>query len=504
MLRTRWTPAAPDVVMLGAAVAWLAVIVVATVDRPAIASDDAFITFQYARNLARGVGLVFNPGERVWGFTSPLQTVLLGGLTWLGADTVRAAFLCGLLWVAIAAVLLYRLSAEVLPRALALCAGLYFLLVPSMHGTYEMESSLLVALQLGCVLAATTERARLANLLGGLACLARPDSLLLVLPILLMARDTRRPRNLALFAAVGLAWEVVAYAYYGELLPNSLRAKQGLTPFGAFVANASTYVTNSTLFAASGPSSTTPMIGRMALVLCNAALLFRAELRRRPAVLYALVVYPWLLVAAYGVIGSALGHNWELYSGRFFLQAGATIGLLGLAHQAAARWPGRPAVRAAAAAALVLVTLACGVPQTVARLRELRTRSTSHWLGARYDAYRRLAEWLEAHAVPGASVAVSEVGTLAYFSAVRIIDVSGIVTRGYAVDDRGDVGRFLTRFAPHYAVVSGDRATLQAGPSLHYRRVAFFPDRGYAALSLLALDAPALDPLVSEPNGEGS
>lgn len=480
--------------MLGAAAAWLAAIAAATVDRQAIASDDAFISFQYARNLARGAGLVFNPGERVWGFTSPLQTVLLGALTWLGAETVRAAFICGLAWVATAAVLLYRLSAEVLPRALALCAGLYFLLVPSMHGLYEMESALLVALQLGCVIAATTQRARLANLLGGLSCLARPDSLLLVLPVLLSARDTRRPRNLALFAAVGLAWEAFAFSYYGELLPNSLRAKQGLSPFGAFVANAATYVTNSTLFAAFGPSSSTPMVGRIALVLLNGTLLLRADLRRRPAVLYALVVYPWLLVGAYGIIGSALGHNWELYSARFFLQAGATIGLLGLARQAAGRWPVRPAWRAPAAAALVALTLACGVPQTVARVRELRSRSTSHWLGARYDAYRRLAEWMEAHAAPGASVAVSEVGTLAYFSEVRIVDVSGIVTRGYAVDDRGDVGRFLQRFAPRYAVVPGDHPTLQAGPSLHYRRVAFFPDRGYASMSLLALDTPSVGP----------
>lgn len=476
--------AASDVVMLGAALAWLVAIVVATADRLAIASDDAFISFQYARNLARGVGPVFNPGERVWGFTSPLQTLLLGTLTWLGADTVRSAFVCGVSSVAVAAVLL----AEVLPRALALCAGLCFLLLPSMHGSYEMESSLLVALQLGCLLAAVTRRARLANLLGGLSCLARPDSLLLVLPILLAGRDTRRPRNLALFAAVGLGWEAFAYAYYGELLPNSLRAKQGLTPFGAFVANATTYLTNNTVLAAFGPATSAPLAGRIALVLLNGALLFNEDLRRRPVLLYALVGYPWLLVGAYGVIGSALGHNWEMYSARFFFQAGATIGLLGALHRAAALRPWRPAWRAPAAAALLLVPLAGGVAQTITRVNELRSADTSRWRGARYDVYRRLAAWMEAHAAPGASVAVSEVGTLAYFSDLRIIDVSGIVTRGHAAGERGDMSRFLQRFAPRYAVVPGDLTELRAGPSLHYRRVAFLPDRGYAAMSLLALE----------------
>ena len=32
--------------------------------------DDAYIAFRYARQLAAGQGLVFNPGERVEGFTS--------------------------------------------------------------------------------------------------------------------------------------------------------------------------------------------------------------------------------------------------------------------------------------------------------------------------------------------------------------------------------------------------------------------------------------------------
>ncbi|MBN97985.1 MAG: hypothetical protein CME16_01875, partial [Gemmatimonadetes bacterium] len=40
-------------------------------------ADDAFITLRYAQNLASGDGLVFNLGERVEGFTSPLWTLLL-------------------------------------------------------------------------------------------------------------------------------------------------------------------------------------------------------------------------------------------------------------------------------------------------------------------------------------------------------------------------------------------------------------------------------------------
>src|SRR5262245_54883150 len=37
--------------------------------------DDAYISYRFARNLARGLGLVYNPGERVEGYTNFLWTV---------------------------------------------------------------------------------------------------------------------------------------------------------------------------------------------------------------------------------------------------------------------------------------------------------------------------------------------------------------------------------------------------------------------------------------------
>src|SRR5215470_3908444 len=37
-----------------------------------LAAEDAYITFRFSRNLASGNGLLYNPGERVMGFSSPL------------------------------------------------------------------------------------------------------------------------------------------------------------------------------------------------------------------------------------------------------------------------------------------------------------------------------------------------------------------------------------------------------------------------------------------------
>ena len=38
--------------------------------------EDFFITFRHSQNLCEGKGLVYNEGERVHGFTSPLGVLL--------------------------------------------------------------------------------------------------------------------------------------------------------------------------------------------------------------------------------------------------------------------------------------------------------------------------------------------------------------------------------------------------------------------------------------------
>jgi hypothetical protein len=78
---------------------------------PEFAVDDAFITYRYADNLRRGLGLVYNPGQSVLGTTTPLFALLLaaGGLVvtnlevlghWLGvAAWIAAAWgALALLW----------------------------------------------------------------------------------------------------------------------------------------------------------------------------------------------------------------------------------------------------------------------------------------------------------------------------------------------------------------------------------------------------------------------
>src|SRR5438067_12915207 len=64
-----------------------------------ITYEDSLITLRYAQNLASGHGLVYNPGERLFGASTPLYVLLLSLFCWLRAPEPLAAAR----WVLVAA-----------------------------------------------------------------------------------------------------------------------------------------------------------------------------------------------------------------------------------------------------------------------------------------------------------------------------------------------------------------------------------------------------------------
>src|SRR3954469_12755146 len=53
--------------------------------------DDAYISFRYAENLVAGHGLVFNPGERVEGYTNFLWVLIIAAVHALGGESLASA-----------------------------------------------------------------------------------------------------------------------------------------------------------------------------------------------------------------------------------------------------------------------------------------------------------------------------------------------------------------------------------------------------------------------------
>ncbi len=89
------------------------------------AVDDAYISFRYAQNAIRGHGLVFNPNERVEGFTNFLWTALMVPLEGAHVDVGRASVLLGALFALCLIALVIRFANVVrVPRAVGMIAAL--------------------------------------------------------------------------------------------------------------------------------------------------------------------------------------------------------------------------------------------------------------------------------------------------------------------------------------------------------------------------------------------
>ena len=217
-------------------------------------TDDAFISFRYVRNLLEGHGLVFNPGERVEGYSNFLWVLELAGI-WrvLGVPPEAAAqwlsVLCtaGTLgamgwWVLCLPALPHRRRVAWMMLGLV-CSSATFAVWTSGGGLETRQFSCLVVLAVVCL---SLHRDRPAGLLAASlslvgAAYTRPEGLLMAAGCFswfavqhMGDRGWRGLDRTSLRALVCLVVPFVVmvgahylfrYAYYGEWLPNTYYAK---------------------------------------------------------------------------------------------------------------------------------------------------------------------------------------------------------------------------------------------------------------------------------------
>lgn len=211
--------------------------------------DDAFVSLRYADNLVAGHGLVYNPGERVEGYTNLLWTLALAGALAVRAPDVASAEWLGIACYAGLAALLVGVSWRRHRREgrafLPLAAGVV-LVSPDFQewASGGLETSLFTLLAtagvlLACGAAASRRRALAAGFVFALLALTRPDGVLFALAAVSAVAATsegvgRRAALLRLgapLAATLAVWAAWKLAYYGELLPTAFYSKSVLHPY---------------------------------------------------------------------------------------------------------------------------------------------------------------------------------------------------------------------------------------------------------------------------------
>lgn len=206
--------------------------------------DDAWIHFQFARNLSTGQGFSFNPGIPTPGSTAPLWTLFLAAIGLFTQEFLLPSLLFSagffLLTVVMAGLFTRELSAS---WPAGLLAGLGVVLTGRFlwAGLAGMETTAFAAFSLGAVWVYHRRGLGLASgTLFALASQLRPEGhLLFTLALALALWDWFRPgertrptiRTMALgigiYALITLPYVLFSLATTGRLLPNTFYVKAG-------------------------------------------------------------------------------------------------------------------------------------------------------------------------------------------------------------------------------------------------------------------------------------
>ena len=197
-------------------------------------SDDAYIGFRTVANLVNGRGLVWNVGERVQAFTNTLWILLVSMAFAVTGEVYYTSLVLSLGLSALAlGVIAIGLARSILNVLLvfALALSSKSLIDYSTSGLENPLGHVLIAAACLVLLtmAASPRRVLALSLLASLSALNRPDSLLLVAPMLAVAFVESPDRRKLATVVIGMlplvAWEVFSVAYYGSLVPNTAHAK---------------------------------------------------------------------------------------------------------------------------------------------------------------------------------------------------------------------------------------------------------------------------------------
>jgi hypothetical protein len=409
-------------------------------------TDDAYISFRYARNLALSGQLVFNLGERVEGYTNFLWTVLLALGIKLGVGPVILSRFLGMAFgVATLAVVIrmsLRLAGErpsrwhlVAPLLLA-CTGAF-----ACWCTGGLETQLftfLTTLGFGLVLSEVTAGAGCASAVAfAFAAMTRPEGVLFfgLAALFRLLTNLRRHRRLlprrhelawvAIFAALFGPYFAWRWHYYGWPFPNTFYVKSsgasGTWKLGIFYLRrfSEDYGVHFLLLLA--------LLGRAA----------KDDGRRRDLRLLAGLV--WLAFAAYVVkVG---GDFMGLY--RFILPV-IPLGAVVLAESVRRLHEQLRPRLGSLAPALGLLVVGAGFVAGSAHTTRAATTFVGADSGIDTPAYlKKYAEeripagqWLAKHKQPDDLMTVGGAGVIPYYSEIPAYDIFGLVDATIAHDPR--------------------------------------------------------------------
>jgi hypothetical protein len=464
------------------------------------AVDDAYISFRYAQNAILGNGLMFNPGERVEGFTNFLWTVAMIPLEGAGVDVGRASMILGWLIGLGLMYLVIRFAKHVgAPDSVGWLAALLLAVDGSfvLWSVSGLETVLFAFLVFaGAFLYVreqddrqqTTDNRIRASVFGlpsdfpfsgiffALAGMTRPEGLMIFAITvahqsawrilaerrLFTIRDILRG---VAFTAIFVPYWLGRWYYFKSFLPNSFHAKVSASGPAAQIARGWNHL-NQFVNVHLGWLITVPPV----IALSNYVLRFTRSRTRHHASRLFWTTYFFAIIIPYAAYIVYVGGDWSV--GRFFVPFLSmfyllfSTGIVDMWTTVVDKW-------------LKLgITIRRYSGLAVSILLALWIFSSSSWTGeygifiGGFDAgnatlaRETMGKWLKANVPHGTWIAVDAAGQVPYFSELPSIDMFGIndlhigrmpvttLGEGTPGHEKMDVVYVITR-QPKYVVIYG-------------------------------------------------
>ena len=380
--------------------------------------DDAYVSFVYARNLARGNGLVFNLGERVEGYSNFLWVIMLAGLNrFFGVPIPQTAQIIGAILGILNVLLVFSLARRILGdanekwafAAAMLTAMDYRVASWSIRG---LETPLYLFFVLAAIRLYMFQRWRWLWSIPALgAALTRPEGPILfgalaIHRIAVLIREKRFPDKADIGAAAVFSIPFIAYTawrmtYFGGfLVPNTYYARGGAGPF----------------------------IGMLYIMLESWRAWGPVLVIFVPVAIYALfkgnadvwLILVWAIVAKVFVI--IAGGDW-MPNARFLVPIIPALFILCAFFCAniSRRW-----------LRIGIISLLFAVQIGGLFIYETRPSFDKLWSQHQDEFYMPVARKLDQLGARGQLVALSDIGYVTYYSGIRVIDTLGLVDRHLA------------------------------------------------------------------------
>jgi hypothetical protein len=425
--------------------------------------EDCLITLRHSENLLKGNGLTYNPGERVHGFTSPINVLLLAVCHLLTGQSsyIATCWLYRLFTIAAFAgsgVLLVKAFLAMTPRwtPAAWFVGIMYLFDGKSvaFSTNGMETGFMLA-SVAWAFYLLTQTQRDQWLMRGLCWAAlmwsRPDGCLYItllsLAELIFGQAPRRDTIISLAKSAGIClltygpWVAWAWGYYGSPIPHTVIAKGNIDNgnFTQLLRTVDNLITKLCLAAAD--------VFRPVYYGEDAGWIPQAALGRivngltKGAGIFCLIywLFPtadrWGRMASFCFAGLCLYFSYMTLAFPWYYPPAVIFGLIALGRgltqlMAAARQ--RTSARAnwlqfnrRALLAWAVIVLLCVNQVMLFGLmsRKERIQQAEIEMGNR----KVIGEWLKANGRPYESVYLEPLGYIGYFSGMKMIDYPGLV-----------------------------------------------------------------------------